>query len=150
MHYIAIATFSRDSKTTKEIFLRRRNYTYPTEFKNTLSFVDVQGGRAVIHFETTTAESIQFTWGALFLLGAALAPERPWRGGLLAGTAIALSLLTRGIPSAAALGTLALTSTLANAGLASGITAVDGSGNGSFTLNGVDRKNTRLNSSHRT
>ncbi len=59
MHYIAIATFSRDSKIAKEIFLRRRNYTYPAEFKNTLSFVDVQGGRAVIHFETDTAESIQ-------------------------------------------------------------------------------------------
>ena len=59
MHYIAIATFSRESKTAKEILLRRRNYTYPAEFKNTQSFVDVQGGRAVIHFETTTAESIQ-------------------------------------------------------------------------------------------
>jgi uncharacterized protein DUF3303 len=59
MHYIAIATFSRDSKTAKEILLRRRSYIYPPEFKNTLSFVDVQGGRAVIHFETETAESIQ-------------------------------------------------------------------------------------------
>ena len=59
MHYIAIATFPRDTKIAKEILLRRRTYTYPTEFKNTQSFVDVQGGRAVIHFETTTAESIQ-------------------------------------------------------------------------------------------
>ncbi len=59
MEYIAIATFSRDPKTAREVFLRRRNYTYPAEFKNTQSFVDVQGGRAVIHFETTTAESIQ-------------------------------------------------------------------------------------------
>ncbi len=59
MHYIAIASFSRDSKNAKEIFLRRRNYSYPAEFKNTQSFVDVQGGRAVIHFETATAESIQ-------------------------------------------------------------------------------------------
>jgi uncharacterized protein DUF3303 len=59
MHYIAIATFSRDSKTAKEILLRRRTYHYPPDFKNTLSFVDVQGGRAVIHFETETAESIQ-------------------------------------------------------------------------------------------
>ncbi len=59
MHYVAIATFPRDSKTAQEILLRRRNYTYPADFKNTQSFVDVQGGRAVIHFETTTAESIQ-------------------------------------------------------------------------------------------
>ena len=59
MHYVAIATFPRESKTTKEVLLRRRNYTYPADFKNTRSFVDVQGGRAVIHFETDTAESIQ-------------------------------------------------------------------------------------------
>ncbi len=59
MHYIAIATFSRDSKVAKEIFSRRRSYAYPADFKNTQSFVDVQGGRAVIHFETETAESIQ-------------------------------------------------------------------------------------------
>ena len=60
MRYIAIATFPRDdSKTTQEIFLRRRNYTYPPDFKNTRSFLDVQGGRAVILFETDTAESIQ-------------------------------------------------------------------------------------------
>ncbi len=38
--------------------MRRRNYTYPADFKNTQSFVDAQGGRAVIHFETTSAESI--------------------------------------------------------------------------------------------
>ncbi len=59
MHYIAIATFSRDSNVAKEILLRRRTYKYPAEFQNTQSFVDVQGGRAVIHFETGTAESIQ-------------------------------------------------------------------------------------------
>ncbi len=59
MHYIAIATFPRESKTSKEIFLRRRNYTYPPGLKNTQSFVDVQGGRAVIHFEADTAEAIQ-------------------------------------------------------------------------------------------
>ncbi len=59
MYYIAIATFPRDSKIVREIFLRRRNYAYPPEFKNTQSFVDAQGGRAVIHFETDTAESIQ-------------------------------------------------------------------------------------------
>ncbi len=59
MHYIAIATFPRDTKTTQEILLRRRSYAYPADFKNTMSFLDVQGGRAVIHFETDTAESIQ-------------------------------------------------------------------------------------------
>ena len=59
MQYIAIATFPRDSKTAQEILLRRRSYTYPAGFKNTQSFVDVQGGRAVVHFETATAESIQ-------------------------------------------------------------------------------------------
>ena len=59
MHYIAIATFPRDSKSSKEIFLRRRNYAYPAGLKNTQSFVDVQGGRAVIHFEADTAEAIQ-------------------------------------------------------------------------------------------
>ena len=58
MHYVAIATFPRDKKTAQEIYLRRRNYAYPAGFKNTQSFVDVQGGRAVIHFETDTAESI--------------------------------------------------------------------------------------------
>lgn len=31
----------------------------PADFKNTQSFLDVQGGRAVIHFETASAESIQ-------------------------------------------------------------------------------------------
>jgi hypothetical protein len=59
MHYIAIATFARDDKTMQEVLLRRRNYAYPADFKNTRSFLDVQGGRAVIHFETDTAESIQ-------------------------------------------------------------------------------------------
>jgi hypothetical protein len=58
MHYVAIATFPRDSTTAKEILLRRRNYVYPTDFKNVQSFMDVRGGRAVIHFETSTAESI--------------------------------------------------------------------------------------------
>jgi hypothetical protein len=59
MGYVAIATFPLDSKTTQEILLRRRNYTYPADFKNPQSFVDVEGGRAVIHFETAMAESIQ-------------------------------------------------------------------------------------------
>ena len=59
MNYIAIATFPRDSKITQEVLMRRRNYTYPADFKNPQSFLDVQGGRAVIKFETDTAESIQ-------------------------------------------------------------------------------------------
>ncbi len=59
MHFVAIATFPRDPKTTQEILLRRRNYSYPPGFNNAQSFLDVQGGRAVIHFETVTAESIQ-------------------------------------------------------------------------------------------
>ena len=59
MQYVAIATFPRDGETTQELLLRRRNYTYPADFKNTQSFLDVQGGRAVIFFDTATAESIQ-------------------------------------------------------------------------------------------
>jgi len=59
MQYVAIATFPRDKKVTQEVVSRRRNYVYPADFKNTKSFLDVQGGRAVIHFETDTAESIQ-------------------------------------------------------------------------------------------
>ena len=59
MHYIAIATFPRDIKITQEVLVRRRNYAYPADFKSTWSFLDVQGSRAVIHFETETAESIQ-------------------------------------------------------------------------------------------
>lgn len=58
MHYVAIATFARDALTTKEVLSRRRHYTYPEGFKNTKSYLDVQGGRAVIHFETDTPESI--------------------------------------------------------------------------------------------
>ncbi len=58
MHYVAIATFPRDHSTAKEIVSRRRNYTYPAGFKDVQSYLDVQGGRAVIHFETSTAESI--------------------------------------------------------------------------------------------
>ena len=44
MNYIAIATFVRETMTTKEIMTRRRNYTYPSSFKNVQSYVDVQGG----------------------------------------------------------------------------------------------------------
>ena len=58
MNYVAIATFARDPKTIKEIVSRRRQYTYPAGFKHAHSYLDVQGGRAVIFFETDTAESI--------------------------------------------------------------------------------------------
>ncbi len=82
MHYIAIATFSRDSNTAKEILLRRRSYSYPAEFKNSQSYVDVQGGRAVIHFETDSAESIQrYTadWPELtFDIFPAVPSEKAW------------------------------------------------------------------------
>ncbi|SPE54540.1 hypothetical protein SBV1_190015 [Verrucomicrobia bacterium] len=58
MHYVAIGTFARDALISKEIVSRRRNYTYPSAFKNVQSYLDAQGGRAVIHFETDSAESI--------------------------------------------------------------------------------------------
>lgn len=58
MHYIAIGTFARDSMITKEIMSRRRNYKYPDGFTNVQSYLDAQGGRVVIHFETDSAESI--------------------------------------------------------------------------------------------
>jgi hypothetical protein len=82
MHYIAIATFARDSKTTQEVLLRRRSYLYPEGFENTQSFVDVQGGRVVVHFETTTAESIhRYTadWPELvFDIFPVVASEKAW------------------------------------------------------------------------
>ena len=59
MNFIAIATFPPDRATSQEVLSRRRHYTYPPEFKNVQSHLDVQGGRAVILFETDTAESIQ-------------------------------------------------------------------------------------------
>ncbi len=58
MHYIAIAGFARDLVVAKEVVSRRRNYTYPSQFKNVQSYLDVQGGRAVIHFESDSAEAI--------------------------------------------------------------------------------------------
>jgi len=58
MHYIAIGTFARDTITAKEIVSRRRNYTYRDGFSNVQSYLDVQGGRAIVHFETDSAESI--------------------------------------------------------------------------------------------
>ncbi len=58
MHFVAIATFPRELKVVQEVLTRRRQYRYPPEFKNPESYLDVRGGRAVIHFETETAESI--------------------------------------------------------------------------------------------
>lgn len=58
MHYIAIATFPKDTKTLAEIAGRRHTYRYPAAFTNVQSYLDVQGGRAIIHFETDEAASI--------------------------------------------------------------------------------------------
>src|SRR5947199_10855958 len=58
MHYIAIAHFPKDTKSLSDIASRRRNYRYPAAFANVQSFLDVQGGRAVIHFETEDAKAI--------------------------------------------------------------------------------------------
>ena len=51
----------------------------------------------------TSSIAFQFAWLAAFALGAAVAIERPLRGGLIAGAAIAASALTRGLPIATAL-----------------------------------------------
>jgi hypothetical protein len=62
--------------------LRRRTYKYPPDFKNTHSFVDAQGGRSVIFFETDTAESIQrYTadWPeAVFDIFPVVSSEKAW------------------------------------------------------------------------
>jgi len=51
----------------------------------------------------TSSVAFQFAWLAAFALGAAAALERPLRGGVIAGAAIAASALTRGLPVAMAL-----------------------------------------------
>ncbi len=58
MHYIAVATFPKDNRVLSEIASRRRNYRYPPQFTNVQSYLDVQGGRAIIHFETDDAKAI--------------------------------------------------------------------------------------------
>jgi hypothetical protein len=58
MHYIAVATFPKDNKILAEIASRRRAYRYPPQFSNVQSYLDVQGGRAIIHFETDDAKAI--------------------------------------------------------------------------------------------
>jgi len=89
MHYIAMATFVRDNLTSKEIVSRRRNYTYPSGFKNVQSYMDVQGGRAVIHFETDSAESIlRYTadWPEIeFDIFAVVPSENAWEAYLQTG-----------------------------------------------------------------
>lgn len=56
----------------------------------------------------TTSEAAQLTVSAIFLLGAARALERPIAGGAIVGAAIAASVMTRGLPPAAALAITAL------------------------------------------
>lgn len=48
----------------------------------------------------TTAEVVQMLWIAGFIWGAAVALQRPIRGGLMIGITLAASLLTRGLPAA--------------------------------------------------
>src|SRR6266700_1997516 len=58
MHYIAIAHFPKDPKSLSDIASRRRTYRYPAAFANVQSYLDVQGGRAIVHFETEDAKAI--------------------------------------------------------------------------------------------
>src|SRR6266478_4383333 len=58
MHYIAIAHFPKDAKSLSDIASRRRTYRYPAAFANVQSYLDVQGGRAIVHFETEDAKAI--------------------------------------------------------------------------------------------
>ena len=58
MHYIAVATFPKDNRLMSELASRRRNYRYPPQFINVQSYLDVQGGRAIVHFETDDAKAI--------------------------------------------------------------------------------------------
>lgn len=51
----------------------------------------------------TTPMALQFSWTAAWLLGAATAIDRPVKGGLIAGAALAASALTRGLPTGGAL-----------------------------------------------
>jgi len=58
MHYIAIAHLPKDPKSLSDIMSRRRVYRYPAAFANVQSYLDVQGGRAIVHFETEDAKAI--------------------------------------------------------------------------------------------
>jgi len=56
----------------------------------------------------TTAEAAQVAWIAVFLHGCALATDRPRLGGAIAGIAVGLSLMSRGLPVAVPLTVVAL------------------------------------------
>ena len=56
----------------------------------------------------TTAEAAQVAWVGVFLFGCALATERPRLGGAIAGLAVGLSLMSRGLPAAVPLALAAL------------------------------------------
>jgi len=58
MHYIAVAVYPKDRKIMSELAARRRSYRYPPQFSNVQSYLDVQGGRALVHFETEDASAI--------------------------------------------------------------------------------------------
>jgi hypothetical protein len=58
MKYVAIGSFSKDATILAELASQRRDYQYPPAFKNVASYLDVQGGRAVVIFETDDPESI--------------------------------------------------------------------------------------------
>lgn len=63
---------------------------------------------AIARLHETTAEAAQVGVWALFLYGAARAPDRPGVGGLIAGGAIAATVMTRGLLPAAALACTAI------------------------------------------
>jgi hypothetical protein len=58
MHYIAVAQFPKDAKVLGDIASRRRTYRYPSAFANVQAYLDVRGGRSIIHFETDDATAI--------------------------------------------------------------------------------------------
>jgi hypothetical protein len=58
MHYISIGTFPKDPRIMGELASRRRDFVYPASFSNVASFLDVQDGRAIVHFETDKADDI--------------------------------------------------------------------------------------------
>jgi hypothetical protein len=97
MHYIAIAQFPKDARVMGELASRRKNYRYPTAFTNVQAYLDVHGGRSLVHFETDDATAIlQYTaawpevtfdifpvvpsdtgWGAYLLRKGELTPPAP-------------------------------------------------------------------------
>ncbi len=97
MHYIAIAQFPKDARVMSELASRRKNYRYPAAFTNVQAYLDVHGGRSLVHFETDDASAIlQYTaawpevtfdifpvvpsdtgWGAYLLRKGELTPPAP-------------------------------------------------------------------------